>query len=111
MHTILVRNESASEHGGDGPHTGDSDQRRRLFMEIVRFIAATDIEQEIRLSGKVPTVDEFRDLRRRASAVGVVIATLEYNVPPLYVRAIGLTFGKGTPTKCEYQTRFTEIPI
>ncbi|KAI4120661.1 MAG: hypothetical protein LQ338_006850 [Usnochroma carphineum] len=54
------------------------EQRKRFFKEIVLFLAKSQHEQEIRLSGRIPSIEEYRAFRMGTSAVGVGIAALEF---------------------------------
>ena len=59
-------------------YIGPVEQRKRFLKEIVQFLAGSQREQEVRLSGRIPTVDEYWAFRVGTSAVGVGVAALEY---------------------------------
>jgi hypothetical protein len=45
---------------------------------MARFLMHSKREQETRLSGRIPSIKEYWEFRMGASAVGVVVAALEY---------------------------------
>jgi hypothetical protein len=45
--------------------------------EMCRFLEHTKREQNIRLCGNLPSMDEYWGFRAGTSAVGVIVATLE----------------------------------
>ncbi|KAH4215275.1 hypothetical protein HBI40_246280 [Parastagonospora nodorum] len=54
------------------------DQRQRFMGEMIRFLEQTKREQQTRLSGNVPGLEEYWSYRMGTSAVGVIVAALEY---------------------------------
>jgi hypothetical protein len=54
-----------------------SDQRKRFLDEMTRFLEHSKQEQQIRLSGRIPNVDEYWHFRMGTSAVGIAVAALE----------------------------------
>ena len=54
-----------------------SEQRRSLMKEIEFYIEMAELEQQVQLSGKLPTVQEYRRRRMGTSAVGVCLAITE----------------------------------
>lgn len=52
----------------------------RLFSQIDFFVEMSGVEQKVQLSGKLPTVDEYRQRRMGTSAVTVCLAIAEYVV-------------------------------
>jgi hypothetical protein len=57
--------------------TTPQDQRQRFMNEIHRFLEHTKREQQIRLCGSLPTMDEYWGFRAGTSAVGVIVAAQE----------------------------------
>ncbi|KAH4221314.1 hypothetical protein HBI73_250150 [Parastagonospora nodorum] len=53
------------------------DQRQRFMGEMIRFLEQTKREQQTRLSGNVPGLEEYWSYRMGTSAVGVIVAALE----------------------------------
>jgi hypothetical protein len=53
-------------------------QRRVFFEEVRRFVEMTQREQEIRLSGRIPSVGEYWEYRMGTSAVGTLMGLIEY---------------------------------
>jgi hypothetical protein len=54
-----------------------SDQRKRFLDEMTRFLEHSKQEQQIRLSGRIPSIDEYWHFRMGTSAVGIAVAALE----------------------------------
>lgn len=52
-------------------------QRKRLLDELTRFLEHSKKEQTIRLSGRIPTIEEYWDFRMGTSAVGIAVACVE----------------------------------
>ncbi len=44
---------------------------------MMRYLDMSEVEQRIRLSGQVPTVEAYQEMRMGTSAVGVTLALLE----------------------------------
>ena len=57
------------------------EQRERFSREVETFMNASEREQRVRLSGGLPSVEEFWEYRLGSSAVGVCLAVNEYVVP------------------------------
>ncbi|KAF4629253.1 hypothetical protein G7Y89_g8894 [Cudoniella acicularis] len=57
----------------------NEDQRRNLLNEIELYIEMTEVEQEIRLSGSLPSVQSYWKYRMGTSAVRVSLSTNEYS--------------------------------
>lgn len=64
----------------------DEDQRKVLFDEIERFVTSIGGIQDLLLSSRVPSVDEYWTVRNSSSAIGVGVALIEYagqfSLPP-----------------------------
>ncbi|KAH6983187.1 isoprenoid synthase domain-containing protein [Ilyonectria sp. MPI-CAGE-AT-0026] len=56
----------------------DADQLSRLFKEVERYITQCGMEQEERSAGKVPTPDEYMEMRMGTSGVYIACAFHEY---------------------------------
>lgn len=54
-----------------------AEQRMRLFSQIDFFVQMSGVEQKVQLSGKMPSVDEYRQRRMGTSAVTVCLAITE----------------------------------
>ncbi|TAQ88585.1 hypothetical protein B7494_g3094 [Chlorociboria aeruginascens] len=54
------------------------EQRQMVFEELKYYIHTTQTEQEIKLSGRIPSVKEYWKARMGTSAVGVCEAVVEY---------------------------------
>ena len=54
-----------------------AEQRRVFFEEVRRFVEMTQREQEIRLSGRIPSVGEYWEYRMGTSAVGTLMGLIE----------------------------------
>ena len=52
-------------------------QTTAFFNELLFFIEMTGVEQQSQISGKLPTVEEYRQRRMGSSAVGVCLAITE----------------------------------
>ncbi|KAJ6541553.1 isoprenoid synthase domain-containing protein [Mycena capillaripes] len=55
-------------------------QRLQVLEELHRYMDACEIEQLSELSGRAPTIEEYLKSRMGTSAVGFVVACLEYMV-------------------------------
>ncbi|QSZ31558.1 hypothetical protein DSL72_001125 [Monilinia vaccinii-corymbosi] len=53
-------------------------QRQLLFEQLIFYIDCSEMEQRVRLSGKLPTVQEYWHFRMGTSAVGVTLAVNEF---------------------------------
>ena len=72
---------------------------------MVQFLAKSQHEQEIRLSGRIPTVAEYWSFRMGTSAVGVGVAALEYfHLFPPFAEINRAYKFKGLPTMRDYPT-------
>ncbi|KAI4265004.1 MAG: hypothetical protein L6R38_009716, partial [Xanthoria sp. 2 TBL-2021] len=56
-----------------------SSQIETFLEEIVFFVEMTDVEQQVQMSGKLPSVEEYKRRRMGSSAVGVCLALTETN--------------------------------
>ncbi len=72
---------------------------------MIRFLAKSQREQELRLSGKIPSIEEYWAFRMGTSAVGVGVAALEYGVFVFPNRANRAYGSKGLPIKCIFPAR------
>ncbi len=54
-----------------------SEQRKVVAAEMMRYFDMSEVEQRIRLSGQVPTVEAYQEMRMGTSAVGVTLSLLE----------------------------------
>ena len=52
-------------------------QRARLLQQIELYVDESGVEQQIRLSHELPTLQEYRQRRMGTSAVGVFLALTE----------------------------------
>ena len=55
----------------------DVEQRRVLLDELLYFIRMSQTEQEFRLSGIMPSLEQYWGYRMGSSAVGVTLALIE----------------------------------
>jgi hypothetical protein len=62
--------------------TASRDQRRRFMDEMMRFLEQTKREQQTRLCGNLPSLEEYWSYRMGTSAVGVIVAALEWVLRP-----------------------------
>jgi hypothetical protein len=61
-------------------------EQRQMFLEEMKiYIETTQQEQECRLSGAIPTVEEYWVFRMGTSAVGVCLAVIEWVFPYLVI--------------------------
>lgn len=58
----------------------DASQLRRFCDEIARFMKASEAEQRGRLSGEIPTIEEYWAFRQGTSAVYITSAAGEYSM-------------------------------
>ena len=49
----------------------------KFFEELFFFVSMTDVEQEMQMSDKLPTVEEYQQRRMGSSAVGLCLAISE----------------------------------
>lgn len=54
------------------------EQRQRFYTEIVYFMRMSRIEQNIRLAGRLPSLEEYWKFRMGTSAVAIGVAAGEY---------------------------------
>lgn len=66
-----------------------SAQRWRFLDEVKFFLRESQKEQEIRLAGKLGTVEQYWNCRMGTSAVGVCLAMIESDVRSLLKQRIG----------------------
>ena len=55
----------------------DTDQRQRFLNNMKVFIQGSRVEQELRISGRVPTMEEYWGYRMSSSAVDVTSSMTE----------------------------------
>ncbi|KAL2058800.1 hypothetical protein ABVK25_000091 [Lepraria finkii] len=56
------------------------EQRQRFLNNMKVYIQGSRVEQELRISGRVPTVEEYWDYRMRSSAVDVTSSMTEFSI-------------------------------
>ena len=54
-----------------------TEQRQRFLDNMKVYIQGSRVEQELRISGRVPTIEEYWDYRMRSSAVDVTSSMTE----------------------------------
>ncbi|KAK7063503.1 terpene cyclase [Favolaschia claudopus] len=54
------------------------EQRDQILSELNKYMDACDVEQHSEMSGQAPTIEEYLPRRMGTSAVGFVVACLEY---------------------------------
>lgn len=54
-----------------------TEQRQRFLNNMKVYIQGSRVEQELRISGRVPTIEEYWDYRLRSSAVDVTSSMTE----------------------------------
>jgi hypothetical protein len=54
------------------------EQSRTFLHEILRYVRATETEQQRALDGHLPTIDEYMQCRKSTSAVGFCLALIEF---------------------------------
>lgn len=54
-----------------------TEQKARFLSELDLFIDMSALEQQVQLSGRLPTVEEYSRRRMGSSAVGVCVAITE----------------------------------
>ncbi|KAI9760260.1 MAG: hypothetical protein M4579_001774 [Chaenotheca gracillima] len=54
------------------------EQRQRFMDQMSFFIEMSEVEQQVRMSGRIPTIKEYWDIRMGTSAVGVCLAMLDF---------------------------------
>ena len=53
------------------------DQRTRFLNNMKAYIQASRVEQELRMSGRIPSLEEFWGYRMSSSAVDVTSSMIE----------------------------------
>lgn len=48
-----------------------------FFEELLLFVDMIDFEQEMQMSGRLPTIEEYQQRRTGSSAVGMCLAITE----------------------------------
>lgn len=66
--------------GGELRACYNMSQRKRFCFEMARYMSKSKVEQQIRLRGEIPTIEEFWDYRMGTSAVNLCTAASEYSL-------------------------------
>ncbi|KAI0400193.1 isoprenoid synthase domain-containing protein [Xylaria palmicola] len=73
----------------------DSEQCRRFYDKIAQFMSASQVEQKYRLTGILPTLEEYWNFRLGTSAVYIGTASAEFSLgirlPPKIMRSESMT--------------------
>jgi hypothetical protein len=85
--------------GGSFVNALSTEQRRALMQQIELFVAMSELEQRVQLSGHLPSVESYRRRRMGTSAVAVCLAIHEYisSLPSRVVFNSTNTKSIGTP--------------
>ena len=59
-----------------------AEQRQEFFGEMQFYIKMCELEQEVRLTGRTPTMEEYWQWRMGTGAVGACTAMIEYVFRP-----------------------------